>query len=93
MRRRIKMLALDNVFFDRFELEMSTVIATVHSGVHVNNLIKIIDAMIKEGHLPGDGRMEWLYFDVRLNNWAVLISSEIYRELAADEMAPLLEFE
>ena len=92
MRRRVQMVVLDTIFFNRFELEMSKIIAVVHSGVHVNNLIKVIDSMIKEGHLPGDARMEWLYFDIRLNNWAVLISSEMYRELALDEMAPLLEF-
>jgi len=92
MKRKIQMLPLDMEFFRRIGADMNKVIAQVRSGVHINNLIKIIDAMSKEGHLPGDARMEWLYFDPRFNAWAVLITSEMYRELAFDEMAPLLEF-
>lgn len=91
-RRNVKMLVLDLILCDRFNLKILNLVQP-SVGVHVNNLIKVVDALIKGGHLPGDAKMEWLYFDLRLNNWAVLISSEMFRELALDEMAPLMEFE
>lgn len=92
MKRKVRMMMLDTTFFQRANLEITNVISPVMSGVHVNNLIKIVDGLSKEGYLPPDARMEWLYFDPRFNNWAVLIASESYRELAFDEMAPLVEF-
>lgn len=92
MPRQVRMLPLDTAFFDRINADITKVVGVVMSGVHVNNLLKIISAMINQGWLPPDAKMEWLYFDTRLNNWAVLIWSATYRELAFDEMAPLLEF-
>lgn len=91
MKRRVQMLMLDTTFFQRLGMDITKVISPTMAGVHLNNLIKIIEGLTNEGYLPPDSRMEWLYFDPRFNNWAVLIASESYRQLAFDEMAPLVE--
>ena len=92
MNRRCRMMVLDTAFFHQFRLDTEKVISPTMAGVHVNNLIKIIESLLNTGHLPPDARMEWLYFDPRFNSWAVLIASEAYRQLEVNEMAPLLEF-
>jgi len=92
MKRKFKMLTLDTMFFQRINMDITKVVSPTMAGVHLNNLIKIIEGLSNEGHLPADARMEWLYFDPRFNNWAVLIASESYQALAYDEMAPLVEF-
>lgn len=88
-RRKVQMLPLDSMFFQRTKLDRRDVVG---NGVHVNNLIKIIEAMINKTYLPPDARIEWLYFDHRLDCWAILITSETYRDIPEGEMAPLLEF-
>ena len=91
MSRRCKTLLLDLELFESLNVPLDVIVNPIWNSVHINNLQKLTNSLMNGGHIPPDAILSWLYFDLRFNNWSVVIESEQFRSLQDDEHIPLLE--